>query len=327
MNKSRLTIIIIFLTVVFILFGLGIVQARGQGTFEAVLGTAVSDDFNTCTLANQWAFIDPVGDSSMTLNGTQLLITVPAGENHDLWEGANTAPRLMQTIDDTDFEVEAKFDTSVNFRFQNQGIIVQQDDNNLIRFDFYHNGTDAFVFYAKFEDGEVTEAVNTEINNGAPMMMRIRREGDVFSQDYKIGNGAWTNHVGITYTELTVSQVGVFAGNVGTTAPAPAFTAAIDYFFNTASPISPEDPDTNTIILNKVGQGTVGVLPAKASYACGEEVIIGALPDDGWIFTGWSGDSTERLMGYKLIVTGDHTATATFIEAIEFRYAPFVSGE
>jgi len=41
---------------------------------------------------------------------------------------------------------------------------------------------------------------------------------------------------------LVVSQVGVFAGNFGSGgSPAPAHTALVDYFFNTASPIIPED--------------------------------------------------------------------------------------
>jgi hypothetical protein len=41
---------------------------------------------------------------------------------------------------------------------------------------------------------------------------------------------------------LAVSQVGVFAGNAGSN---PAHTAVIDYFFNTALPIIPEDADNN----------------------------------------------------------------------------------
>jgi len=38
-----------------------------------------------------------------------------------------------------------------------------------------------------------------------------------------------------------VSQVGVFSGNFGSGGVVPAHTTLVDYFFNTASPIIPED--------------------------------------------------------------------------------------
>ena len=325
LNRFKIIFILLF---AFLLLSLSIAQTtRAVDSEPAAImgGTAVSDDFNSCSLASQWAFSDPIGDSSMTLNGTQFLIEVPSGQNHDLWKNANTAPRIMQQINNTNFEIEVKFDTTVNFKFQLQGIIIQQDDDNKMRFDFFHDGEAVNVFYAKFENGDVTESISKEIGTGGPMYMRIRREGAVFSQDYKIGAGAWQNHVAITYSGLNVSQAGVFAGNVGTTGAAPAFTSAIDYFFNTASPISPEDPDTNTLSLSTTGQGTLTASPNNSVYSCGEEVTLTIVPDLGWVFQGWSGGLSGHASPYILTVSGDHSATANFGMATHFIVLPIVS--
>ncbi len=41
---------------------------------------------------------------------------------------------------------------------------------------------------------------------------------------------------------LTAVTAGVYAGDSASSGSAPGFTALVDYFFNQASPISPEDP-------------------------------------------------------------------------------------
>jgi regulation of enolase protein 1 (concanavalin A-like superfamily) len=259
----------------------------------------------------------------MTINGKQILLSVPAGGSHDLWEKANTAPRLMQSINDDDFDIEVKFDTSVNFKYQLQGVIIEQDDKNLLRFDFFSDGKDSYVFYAKFENGKVVESTEQLVSSGSPMYMRIRRSGDVFSQDYKVGAESWQSHVGISYEDLQVKKAGVFAGNSGNKS-IPAFTSAVDYFFDSASPIAPEDADSNTIFINSVGQGLAGTYPIKSSYNCGEEVIIGALPDQGWVFKGWSGELAGRPNPYYWTVDGDLSGTAIFEEATDFVWLPSI---
>ena len=284
-----------------------------------------SDDFNSCTMASQWTYSDPVGNSTMSLNGTQLLLSVPAGSNHDVWTGANTAPRLMQATDNTDFEVEVKFDTTVNFKFQLQGIIIQQDNNNFLRFDFFNDGSNTNVFYAKFVNGTATESDATSIGTGSPMYMKITRQGDVFTQAYKLGAGDWTTHKSIAYPGLSVTQSGVFAGNVGNKPTnAPAFTSAIDYFFNTAAPISPEDADTNTLTLNSTN-GTVVPSPNKTNYACGESVTLTAVPDQDWLFSQWGGAASGNFNPYVLTISGDHTVTANFVEITDRIYLPMIS--
>jgi hypothetical protein len=76
-----------------------------------------SDDFNSCSLDTDiWTFInpDPVGDgsglSSYEMTGTftddaRITITIPSGENHTAYPPVNTAPRIMQAANNTDFEL------------------------------------------------------------------------------------------------------------------------------------------------------------------------------------------------------------------------------
>ena len=73
------------------------------------------------------------------------------------------------------------------------------------------------------------------------------------------------------------------------------------------------DPDTiYTIAVTTVGNGTVTLDPDSASYDLSEPVELTALPDSGWVFTGWSGDLTGSLNPDTLTVTGDMAVTAHF---------------
>src|SRR5919112_2811549 len=91
-------------------------------------GTIAADEFTGSTLnTGVWTFVNPVGDSSVTVGSGRANISVPAGSTHDVWGNNNTSTGLRQTVPNRDFEVEAKFDSSPSTGFQMQGIIVEQD--------------------------------------------------------------------------------------------------------------------------------------------------------------------------------------------------------
>ena len=51
-----------------------------------------SDDFDSCVLNDTlWTFTDPLSDSQLAANGSQVTISMAAGAEHDLWEGKNQA--------------------------------------------------------------------------------------------------------------------------------------------------------------------------------------------------------------------------------------------
>ena len=90
----------------------------------------------------------------------------------------------------------------------------------------------------------------------------------------------------------------------------------MDYFFNTAAPIDPEDgqnPGNFTITVNKIGQGNVTLTPAKATYACGETVTLTATPAANWRFSGWGGDLSGSAPSQQLTISRNHVVNATFI--------------
>ncbi len=207
--------------------------------FSSTAYALTSDDFNSLSLdSGLWSVIDPVGDSSISVDGYTLQISVPASTPHDVWLSGNMAPRVVQAVANTDFEVEAKFESPLSQQYQLQGILVEQDASNFLRFDFTNNGTDTRIFAAIFNNGSVSVEVNTVISVGSPMFLRVTRAGNQWTQWYSVDGVTWLQAVSFTHT-LVVGTVGVFAENAG--GSAPQHIAVIDYFFNTASPISPED--------------------------------------------------------------------------------------
>ncbi|MCB0171588.1 MAG: DUF1349 domain-containing protein, partial [Anaerolineae bacterium] len=218
----------------------------------------VSDDFNSCSLnTTLWSFVNPANDASVALNGTQAQITVPAGSAHDPYP-YNEAAWLKQAADDTDFELEVKFDSPVSSQYQEQGIIIEGENaDHFLRFDFYADGSNTKIFAAVLNNGSGSSKVNSTVAgaNVAPLWLRVTRTGDLWTQSYSLDGQTWTTSGSFSHS-MSVSAVGVFAGNDGSN---PAHTALVDYFFNSATPISPEDADALacgdnfSLTLNTVG--------------------------------------------------------------------------
>jgi hypothetical protein len=207
----------------------------------------VSDDFNACAVdGSVWTFVDPVGDASVAVNGTQLELSVPAGVAHDVWKDGNFAPRLLQSVENGNFEAEVKFESLVKDRFETQGLIVQQDLDDFLRFDFYGDGTQTRVYAAKFVAGVPTAVANVVIPvSAAPLYLKVTRNGDTWTLRRSVDGVSWTTVASFVHA-LSVSEVGPFVGNAGSSPP--GHTAVIDYVFDTSAPIVPEDPDTITCI-------------------------------------------------------------------------------
>jgi regulation of enolase protein 1 (concanavalin A-like superfamily) len=206
-----------------------------------------SDDFNAFGInASLWDVINPLGDAFFYMTGTntqdaRVSVDLPAGTVHDAWSGPNTTVRLMQPANNTDFEVEAKFDGPLDNAYQTQGIMVQQDAFSFLRFEFLREPSNLTIFAASIIAGAPTERYHVNIPNVFPLWLRVRRQGNSWLQSYSTNGTAWTSAA--TYTQsLVVTSVGPFFGNAG--APTPSFTSQLDYFFLTADPIVPEDGGT-----------------------------------------------------------------------------------
>ncbi|MCU1260336.1 MAG: hypothetical protein JWO80_3221, partial [Bryobacterales bacterium] len=202
----------------------------------------VSDNFDSTSLnTSLWTFVNPLQDGTVSLNGTNALLSVPAGQNHDAWTGGNTTPRIMQSIANVDFEVEIKFRSVVSSQYQDQGLIVEQDSQTYLRFDILQADCQTTVFAASFAGGNPTVQLNSRIRNGPNNYMRLKRSGNTWNFSYSYDGQRWTPAVTFNYT-LSTNLIGPYVGNNGPNGnPAPAFTASIDYFVNRAALPSTED--------------------------------------------------------------------------------------
>ena len=207
----------------------------------------VSDDFGGTLNSDIWEVYDPLAGSVFSMTSTQFKISVPEGTTHNLWKNALDAPRIRQTVIDTDFQVEVKFDSSVSAKYQMQGITVEQDNNNLLRFDFFSDGTKTYLFYASFVNGAPAVTKEIDIEIGTPSYLRVKRSGNQWSISYSVDGLNWVD-AGFYNHNLIAGKIGVFAGNVGNSAsPAPKHIALVDYFHVTEADgsVSPTDPGTN----------------------------------------------------------------------------------
>lgn len=281
--------------------------------------TFASDDFNRCQLASHWTYVDPLDDGEYALVGTgggdaHLALSFPAGTGHDAWGagGLNETARVMQATDDVDFQLDVKWNTEPTAGFNDQGILVEQDEDDWLRFDVYHNNTSLKLFVGRTVNGMNNTLLNANIPTGSATHVRVNRTGNTWTT-FTSGDGlTWTpRHV--FSQALVVGAVGVYAGNP---VNALAFTSEVDYVRVATDPLTNEDGDTNEIVIDVVGQGSVTANPDQTVYACDDVVELTATPDAGWVFVGWSGDLSGSTNPAPLAVTGKMVVTATFENAV-----------
>lgn len=279
----------------------------------------VSDDFNACALNTAlWTFVNPVGDGSYQVNGTQLLLNVPGNISHNIWDEGNRSVRVMQPTQNVNFEIVTKFESAVTQRYQMQGVLVEQDSQNFLRFEFHNDGSSVRLYVARFLNGLPKAVISDVLLPTTPPYLRITRAGGLWSVSYSEDGNTWVAGGSFNFA-MTVTKSGIFGANHGTPPlrPAPAHTVIADYFFNTAAPIVPEDGNTLedfTVTTQKVGQGTVTLNPSKPTYSCGETVTVTAVPAAGWTFGSWSGDLSGSSPAQQLVISRDHQVTATFVQ-------------
>ena len=281
-------------------------------------GDIVADDFHTGVLDTQvWQVVDPQGDGTVDLVGAgtpdaHLQLSVPTGVEHDAWTD-NTTLRAMQPALDEDFEIEVKFESEPTQQYQSQGVLVEQDGSNYIRFDVFYAGGSLRAFSATFSNGAPTVRVHSLISSGPTIYLRLARSGDQWTARYSYDGVSWATATSFSHA-LTVSSVGVFAGNFW---PNPPYTAVVDYFYETSVPISPEDPPlcnpADPLILTTQGtNGTILRNPDQSSYSCGDVVTLTAQPDPGATFVGWGGALSGTTNPVDITINEDTTVTATF---------------
>jgi len=290
----------------------------GADSVGATPAAILSDDFHTGVLDTLlWEVVDPQGDGTIELVGAgtpdaQLLLSVPQGTVHDPWT-SNTALRAMQPAADEDFQIEVKFESEPTQQYQGQGLLVEQDTSNYVRFDVFSDGKSLRVFSATFTNGVPTVRTNQSIASGPTTYLRLSRSGNQWTTWYSYDGSNWVTAASFTHP-LAVSSVGVFAGNFN---PNPAYTAVVDYFFETSAPIASEDPplcdpSDSLVLTTQATNGTILRNPDLSSYNCGDVVTLTAQPDLGATFVGWGGALSGTSNPATLTIDADTTVTANF---------------
>ncbi len=283
----------------------------GDMTFTTVTSDIVSDDFHLPMLnTSLWTFVDPVGDCGYNLVGSNttdawLNFQVPAGTEHQLWTSGLKVPHVLQNCNNADFELEVKFESPLNLQYQQQGILVREDDDIFMRFEFFSKGSETHIYLASFISGSVTTHADIVIGTTGmtPLFMRVKRQNNQWITSHSIDGISWTQSAIFTFS-LTVTGVGPYAGNaVG--GSSPAHTGSIDYFFNTASPVDPEDPVSAgvvTITSTPISSAIIGQLYAYDVEAAGTPAPTYTLLISP---TGMTIDSNSGLIEWTPDSTGD----------------------
>jgi uncharacterized repeat protein (TIGR02543 family) len=73
-------------------------------------------------------------------------------------------------------------------------------------------------------------------------------------------------------------------------------------------------PVSVALTVSTVGSGSVSKSPDKTSYVYGESVVLTAVPQAGWSFSGWTGDFSSSANPVTVIINGTTTVTATFTQ-------------
>jgi regulation of enolase protein 1 (concanavalin A-like superfamily) len=286
---------------------------------EADVISPVSDDFNRCELyTDLWTFVNPSGVGSVSVEPAEsdMLITVPAAPTMTMWMDARDAPRIMQDTLDQDFTVEIKFESIPDQNNQFQGLLVEQDEDNWIRFDILNKNGVKKLFAGATTDGTSQAIWNETIDVGdaAEIYMRVSRLGDTWTQRYSTDGTNWQSPLSFDQPLAVVSS-GIFAGNENGAA-APDFVARADYFKNTAFP---SGITGYLLSYDIIGAGTVALDPQpdeNGRYGCTVdgplEVTLQATPEES--FVEWTGDVTSSETTVTLTMDGDKSVTASFVE-------------
>jgi regulation of enolase protein 1 (concanavalin A-like superfamily) len=221
----------------------------GGGLFAQISRSPVSDNFDAPALNSAvWSFVNPLGDGVLTMNGTAATLNIPHGKSHDLWITGNNSVRIMQPMQNVDFGVEVRFQSAVQLGNQDEGILVEQDNANFIRFDVLSDGTNVRLFAAAVTGGTATTFTNSPISApNAPIWLRLRRSGNSWTGSWSVDGANFIVGTRFSFT-LNVSQIGPYAGTAST-GDSPSFTAIVDYFFNRANRLPNQDGPTpfNTV--------------------------------------------------------------------------------
>lgn len=254
------------------------------------------------------------------------------------WEGDLSGDALTATVEIAgDTAIRAIFEEAniaIDTAITGNGQIVVEPQRAL-----YEQGTKVTLLatpepgwqFVSWYDGDESPTKIVEVRSGLVYTATFAKENYLLSVNI-IGNGSISPNLAdsLSYGDkVTLSAVPddgwFFAGWQGAITGTEA-TKEITIVENTIVTAT-FTTSPYTVIADVNGGGTVTVDPEKSTYNLNEIVTLKAIADQGWIFSGWSGDLSGSNPTSQLAITKNHAVTATFVQspASENIYLPLIS--
>jgi hypothetical protein len=208
-------------------------------------GGAFSDNFDQTALDPRWYVTDPRGTSTVTPLTGMLSMSVIGQQRHDLTTVNRSALRLLQSVSNSDFAVQVGFESVVTFPSQIQGVVFEQSENSLVRFDLYSDGTTTRAFVGRLTPTSLQTLANVVVPGAVPGTLRVVRTGNNWVFDYSSNDGATWQTIHSGSIDLGLARMGPYVGNANPqVSEVPAHTGFVDYFWSASDPIAITDPGT-----------------------------------------------------------------------------------
>lgn len=236
-------------------------------------GAVFSDDFNQVALdLTRWQMVNPFGDATFSTAGggsgdAHLEITVPGNRSHDSYTTRASA-LLLQTVKDQDFSVDVKYDSLPALDYQTEGLWIEDTAGNAIRAGIqFVNGTLRLWVGRNIGTASASQIASVDFPDVAPpadgysgtLYQRLTRSAWAWSVFISPDGVNWVDLADFEL-EAAIAKVGLEAGNYVSGDAQPDWVMRADYFFQTGTPIVPEDPKYNveTLKLNAVARDVSG---------------------------------------------------------------------
>lgn len=216
----------------------------------SVPAAPVSIDFSTGFGTDWFAQTpDPTGTVGIVLN--QARIVVPTGVVQEMYDNVDNAPRVSQRVQTTatSWEVQTKFANVPTQAIQVAGLYARADAANFVRLVFFSYGGILTAMLSPISGGAVGTSVSVDMASAAAGegYLKLKRTANLWEAWASRDGSTWVA-VGSFTLAVVNNEIGVYAG-VGLNGT--GYVLDVDYVFNTATPISPED-----------GAGTVFASPS-----------------------------------------------------------------
>lgn len=199
-----------------------------------------SDEFDGTVLPTKWTQFDPKADSTFNLANGHMDIGVIAGSVHNMILTDTTAPRIIQAMPNTDFDVYVKVDALPSLVRNYTGFAFEKSPTEMLFFLFSSNGTNVAVEEKWIANGATTLRNKLYLNTTPPKSVRIKRVGNVFSVYTSNGDEVWTKIDTFTFIQ-DINVMSLFTANWGSPLSiVTAFTSSFDYIRYYGKPVLSE---------------------------------------------------------------------------------------